>query len=82
VLVPIAWCKNTKEVNCKEFFVPAYVTCISKHQYKVTDADDMGMIALEWDGNKGVRNLVKCTYIKFPMKNYDNYRRGRGLRDS
>ncbi len=71
--VPTAWCKNTKEVNCKESFVPAYITCFSKHQYKVTDADDVGTIALEWDGNKGVRNLVKCTYTKFPMKNYDDY---------
>jgi hypothetical protein len=73
VLVPIAWCKNTKEVNCKESFVPAYITCISKHQYKVTDADGVGTIALEWDGNEGVRNLVKCTYIKFPTKNYVDY---------
>jgi hypothetical protein len=34
VLVPIARCKNTKEVSCKESFVPAYITLISKHQYK------------------------------------------------
>jgi hypothetical protein len=73
VLVPIAWCKNTKEVNPKESFVPAYITRISKHQYKVTDADDVGTIALEWDGNEGVRNLVECTYIKFPTKNYVDY---------
>jgi hypothetical protein len=73
VLVPIAWCKNMKEANCKESFVLAYITCISKHQYKLMDADDVGMIALEWDGNKGVRNPVKCTYVKFPMKNYLDY---------
>jgi hypothetical protein len=72
--VPISWCKNTKEVDKKESFVPAYITSICKHQYKVTNAADMGTSALEWDGNKGVRrNLVKCTYIKFPMMNYANY---------
>jgi hypothetical protein len=44
-----------------------------KHQYKVTDADDVGMIVLEWDGNDRVKNLVKCTYIKFPTTNYIDY---------
>ncbi len=58
VSVPITWCKNTKEVNCKESFIPAYITRISKHQYEVMDADDVGTIALEWDGNEGVKNLV------------------------
>ncbi len=32
VSVPIAWCKNTKLVDKKESFVPAYITCISKLQ--------------------------------------------------
>ncbi len=73
VSVPTAWCKNTKEVDKKESFVPAYITCISKHQYKVMDTDDMETIALEWDGNEGARNLVECTYIKFPMTNYVDY---------
>jgi hypothetical protein len=53
--------------------IPAYITRISKHQYKVMDADDVGTIALEWDGNEGVRNLVECTYIKFSTKNYVDY---------
>ena len=58
VSVPIAWCKNTKLVDKKESFVPACITRISKHQYEVMDADDVGTIALEWDGNEGVKNLV------------------------
>jgi hypothetical protein len=37
------------------------------------NADDMGTIVLEWDGNEGVRNLVKCTYIRFPITNYVDY---------
>ncbi len=73
VSVPIAWCKNTKDVSCKESFIPVHLTRISKHQCKVTNADDVGMIALEWNGGKGVRNLGECTYIKFPTKNYINY---------
>ena len=73
VSVPIAWCKNTKDISRKESFVPAYITQISKHQYEVTDGDDVEMFALEWDGNEGVRNLVECTYIQFPAKKYVDY---------
>ena len=58
ISVHIAWCKNMKDISCKESFVPAYITRISKHQYKVTDGDDVEMFALEWDGDDGVRNLV------------------------
>ncbi len=72
--MPIAWCKNTKDISCKESFAPAYITRISKHQYEVTDGDDVEMSALEWDGDDGVRNLVKCTYIQFPAKYIDYFR--------
>ena len=68
VSVPIAWCKNTKDISHNESFVPAYITRISKHQYEVTDEDDVEMFALEWDGDEGVRNFVECTYIQFPAK--------------
>jgi len=47
VSVPIAWCNNTKDISRKESFVPAYITRISKHQYEVTDGDDVEMFALE-----------------------------------
>jgi len=73
VSVPIAWCNNTKDISCKESFVPAYITRISKYQYEVTDGDDVEMFALEWDGNEGVRSLVECTYIQFPAKKYVDY---------
>jgi hypothetical protein len=73
VSVPIAWCKNTKDISRKESFIPAYITRISKHQYEVTDGDDVKMFALEWDGDEGVRNLVECTYIQFPAKKYVDY---------
>ena len=68
VSVPIAWCKNRKDISRNESFVPAYITRISKHQYEVTDEDDVEMFALEWDGDEGVKNLVECTYIQFPAK--------------
>ena len=61
VSVPIAWCNNRKDISHKESFVSAYITRISKHQYEVTDGDDVEMFALEWDGDEGVRNLVECT---------------------
>ncbi len=73
VSVPITWCKNTKKMDKKESFVPAYITHISKHQDEIMDADDVGTIALEWDGDKGVRNLIECTYIKFPTTIYVDY---------
>jgi len=73
VSVPIAWCNNTKDISHKESFVPAYITRISKHQYEVTDGDDVEMSALEWDGNERVRSLVECTYIQFPAKKYVDY---------
>jgi len=41
VSVPIAWCNNTKDITRKESFVPAYITRVSKHQYEVTDGDDV-----------------------------------------
>jgi hypothetical protein len=49
-------------MSCKESFVPAYITRISMHQYKVTDADDVGMIALERDGNEGVSNVPTSSF--------------------
>jgi hypothetical protein len=73
VSVPIAWCKNTKDISHNESFVPAYITRISKHQYEVTDEDDVEIFVLEWDGDEGVRNLVECTYIQFPSKKYIDY---------
>ena len=73
VSVLIAWCKNTKDISRKESFVPASITQISKHQYEVTDGDDVEMFELEWDGDEGVRNLVECTYIQFPAKKYVDY---------
>ena len=33
----------------------------------------MEMFALEWDGDEGVRSLVKCTYIQFPAKKSVDY---------
>ena len=73
VSVPIAWCNNTKDISRKESFVPAYITRVSKHQYEVTDGDDVEMFALEWDGDEGVRSLVECTYIQFPGKKFVDY---------
>jgi hypothetical protein len=73
VSVPIAWCNNTKDISRKESFVSAYITRVSKHQYEVTDGDDVEMFALEWDGDEGVRSLVECTYIQFTAKKYVDY---------
>ncbi len=33
----------------------------------------MEMFALEWDGDKGVRSFVECTFIQFPAKKYVDY---------
>jgi hypothetical protein len=39
-------------------FVPAFLTRISAHLWKITDKDNLEMSQLDWDGDEGVENLM------------------------
>jgi hypothetical protein len=69
--VPVAWCVENHEVHCLELFVPAFLTRISAHLWEITDKDDLEMSHLDWDGDKGVKNLVGI-YIQHPSQNFIN----------
>jgi hypothetical protein len=70
--VPVAWCVETHEVHCLESFVPAFPTRISTHLWEITNKDDLEMAQLDWDGGKGVENLMGI-YIQHPLQNFTNY---------
>ncbi len=67
--VPVAWCVENHEVHHLESFVPAYLTRISTHLWEITDEDDLEMSQLDWDGDKGVENLMGI-YIQHPLQNF------------
>jgi hypothetical protein len=55
-----------------ESFVPAFPTRIRAHLWEMTDEDDLEMAQLDWDGDKGVENLMGI-YIQHPLQNFINY---------
>jgi hypothetical protein len=55
-----------------ESFVPAFLTKISAHPWEITDEDDLEMAQLDWDGDKGVENLMGI-YIQHPLQNFIDY---------
>ncbi len=70
--VPVAWCVQNHDVPCLELFVPAFLTRISAHLWEVTDEDNLEMAQLDWDGDKGVENLMGID-IQHPSQNFINY---------
>ncbi len=55
-----------------ESFVPAFLTRMSAHLWEITDEDDLEIAQLDWDGDKGVENLMGI-YIQHPSQNFINY---------
>ncbi len=70
--VPAVWCVQNHDVHCLELFVPAFLTRISAHLWEITDKDDLEMAQLDWDGDKGVENLMGI-YVQHPLQNFINY---------
>jgi hypothetical protein len=70
--VPVALCVEKHRVHCLESFVPAFLTRISPHLWEITDEDNLDMLHLDWDGDKGVENLMGI-YIQHPSKNFIDY---------
>jgi hypothetical protein len=70
--VPVAWCVETHEIHHLESFVPAFLTRISAHLWEITDEDNLEMAQLDWDGDKGVENLMGI-YNLHPSQNFINY---------
>ncbi len=70
--VRVAWCVETHEVHCLESFVHAFLTRISAHLWEITDKDDLEMSQLDWDGDRGVKNLMGI-YTQHPSQNFINY---------
>jgi hypothetical protein len=56
--IPVAWCVQNHDVHCLELFVPKFRMRISAHSWEITDEDDLEMAQLEWDGDKGIENLM------------------------
>jgi hypothetical protein len=73
VSVPVAWCKDVCNNANLMSFVPAYLTRISKHEWKVTDEDEIPLTSLVWDSEEGLQNLVGCGYIQYPMSKYVDF---------
>ncbi len=63
--VPVAWCVQNHDVHCLESFVPTFLTRISTHLWEITDKNDLEMAQLDWDGDKGVENLMGI-YMQHP----------------
>jgi hypothetical protein len=55
--------------NC---LFPHFLTRISTHLWEITDKDDLEMAQLDWDGNKGVENLMGI-YVQHPSQNFIDY---------
>jgi hypothetical protein len=55
-----------------ELFVPAFLPRISAHLWEITDKDNLEMSQLDWDGDKGVKNLMGI-YIQHPSQNFITY---------
>jgi hypothetical protein len=69
---PVAWCVQNHDVHHLELFVPAFLTRITAHLWEITDEDDLEMAQLDWDGDKGVENLIGIS-IQHPSQNFINY---------
>jgi hypothetical protein len=69
---PVAWCVENHEIHCLESFVPAFLTRISVHLWEITDKNNLEMAQLDWDGDKGVENLMDI-FIQHPLQNFINY---------
>jgi hypothetical protein len=67
--IPVAWCVQNHDVHCLDFFVPTFLTRISAHLWEITDKDDQEMAQLDWDGDKGVENLMGI-YIQHPFAEF------------
>jgi hypothetical protein len=70
--VPVAWCVQNHDAHCLELFVLAILTRISAHLWEITDEDDLEMAQLDWDGNKGVENLMGI-YVQHLLQNFIDY---------
>jgi hypothetical protein len=70
--VPVALCVQNHDVHGLELFVPAFLTRISAHLWAITDNNNLEMVQLDWDGDKGVENLMSI-YIQHPLQNFINY---------
>jgi hypothetical protein len=70
--VPVAWCVQNHDVPHLELFVLAFLARISTHLWEITDEDDLEMEQLDWDGDKGVKNLMGI-YVQHPSQNFINY---------
>ncbi len=70
--VPVTWCVQNHDIHCLESFVPAFLIRISAHLWEITNENDLEMAQLNWDGDKGVENLMGI-YIQHPSQNFINY---------
>jgi hypothetical protein len=76
--IPVAWCKDVNNIADQASFVPAYLTRISKHEWEVSDEDDIPLTSLDWDGDEGLENLVGCGYIQYPTMKFVHFFRSVG----
>ena len=76
--IPVAWCKDVTNIADLASFVPAYLTRISKHEWEVSDEDDIPLTSLDWDGDEGLENLVGCGYIQYPTTKFVQFFRSIG----
>ncbi len=70
--VPVAWCVENHEVHCLGLFVPAILTRISAHLWEIADEDNLEMSQSDWDGDKGVENLMGI-YTQHSLQNFIHY---------
>ncbi len=70
--VPVTWCVQNHDIHCLKLFVPTFLTRISTHLQEITDKDNLEMAQLDWDGNKGVENLMGI-YVQHPLQNFIDY---------
>jgi hypothetical protein len=71
--IPVAWCKDVSNNANLMSFILAYLTRISKHEWEVTDKDDIPLTSLDWDSDEGLQNLVGCGYIQYPTGKYVDF---------
>ncbi len=67
---PIAWCRDTQDINKVENYIPAYLHRSNNHLWEVTDMEHYILTDLEWKGNK---NFVGCMYIRHPGEKHVDY---------
>ncbi len=49
--------------------VSAFLTQVTKHQWEITDSDDMMIQTLDWGGDEGIENMMGI-YIQHPVKRF------------